>query len=274
MNQEDRQTALEMLPDQIADLKRRIDGGERGLLDHLERLVNLKASLQADIDAEEDPILAELTVKTRKYTLTPEALAARRQNAQKSTGPTSDEGKATSARNSWKHGSHARSRVLGFGKPCKSTCPKYPCSLVDDGDVQPGQDCLDKEFFALTLNAISKALAAGELTELKEIVTLQLGGTLQVIEELQSSILQYGVYMKHQKLNKEGAVIGYELKANPSLLPLANLLKAAGVTLPDFMITPAAIERKKSDDDAREGIADLFRTAADGLALAREKKGE
>jgi len=91
-----------------------------------------------------------------------------------------------------------------------------------------------------------------------------------IIDELQASILEYGVYMKSEKVSKEGKVIGYEIKPNPSLLPLANLLKAAGVTLPDFMVTPASLERKKDDDTTRKTIADFFQGA--GQALAQAKK--
>ena len=278
MDFDDKQTALEMLPEQIAALKQRIDAGEKGLADQLEKLLKLQSSLEAELDqaaeADEDPLLERLTVKTNKYTMTPAALEARRQNAQKSTGPKTDEGKEISSRNAWKHGLHSRNRVLGFGKPCRTTCPHYPCSLVNDGETSPGKDCLDKEYLAETMHAISKALETGDLHDLKGVVTLQLGQSLQVIDELQASILQYGVYMKSEKLDKTGQVIGYELKPNPSLLPLSNLLKAAGVTLPEFMATPAAIERKKSSDEAAAGFADLFRTAGEGLANAREKKDE
>ncbi|WP_020675545.1 hypothetical protein [Geopsychrobacter electrodiphilus] len=279
MNLDDKQTTLEVLSAEIEDLKRRIDIGETGLSGPFSRRLQLQYALRAELeaaedkDADEDPLLKRLRVK-RSYRMSPAALEARQQNAQKSTGPQTSEGKDASARNSWKHGQHARRRVIGFGKPCKSTCPQYPCSLVEDGAVQPGQDCQDKAYFAATLNAISKALNDGDLTDMKEVVTLQLGGTLQVIEELQASILENGVFMKSEKLGKEGQVLGYELKPNPSLLPLSNLLKAAGVTLPDFMITPAAIERKKTDDDTREGLADIFRVASEGLTRAREKKDE
>lgn len=276
MNLDDKQTALEMLPDQIADLKQRIDAGKKGLADQLEKLLKLQASLEAELnqeaEADEDPLLERLTVKTRKYTMTPAALAARRQNAQKSTGPKTDEGKEVSSRNAWKHGLHSRNRVLGFGKPCRTTCPHYPCSLVDDGETSPGKDCLDKEYLAETMHALSKALETGDLHDLKSVVTLQLGQSLQVIDELQASILQYGVYMKSEKLNKEGVVIGYELKPNPSLLPLSNLLKAAGVTLPDFMVTPKELNRDKSDRDAVETVADIFRIAGEALKAAKEKK--
>jgi hypothetical protein len=241
-----------------------------------ERIAQLEEELErlkSGEEPEEDPLLARLTVKTRRsYTLSEAALEARRQNAQKSTGPVTPEGKEACSMNAWKHGQHSRKRILSMGKPCKSTCPSYPCYLVDDGATQPGQQCLDKEYMLTTINALSKAMGNGDLTDLKDVITLQLGGTIQVIDELQASILQYGVYMKSEKLGKDGAVIGYELKPNPSLLPLANLLKAAGVTMPEFMVTPAAVESKKASKEAIETLADVFRGAGAALAEAQKKK--
>lgn len=241
-----------------------------------ERISQLKEELdrlESGEEVEEDPIFNRLTVKTRRpYTLTERGLEARRQNAQKSTGPTTLEGKEACSMNAWKHGQHSRKRILALGKPCKSTCPDYPCYLVEDGATQPGQQCLDKEYMLTTVNALSKAMSSGDLTDLKDVITLQLAGSIQVIDELQASILQYGVYMKSEKLDKAGKVLGYELKPNPSLLPLSNLLKAAGVTMPDFMVTPAAVERKKEGDKVAETLADIFRGAGDALKTAQAKK--
>jgi hypothetical protein len=264
-------TDLISVAEQIDELKHRINAGESGLANRLDVLLRLRSKLETDPEPDEDPLLARLSVKTRKYTMTPAALEARRNNAQKSTGPTTAEGKDTSSRNAWKHGLHSRNRVLGFGKPCRKTCPHYPCRLVNDGDTAPGKDCLDKEYLAETMHAISKALETGDLADLKSVVTLQLGQSLQVIDELQASILQYGVYMKSEKINKDGEVIGYELKPNPSLLPLSNLLKAAGVTLPEFMATPKEINRDKSDREAVETVADIFRVAGEALKAAEKK---
>ena len=269
------QLDLETVEEQIEDIKQRINAGETGLADKLDVLLRLRLKLAPAITPdpdEEDPLLARLTVKTRKYTLSPAALEARRQNAKKSTGPKTEEGKASSSRNAWKHGLHSRNRVLGFGKPCRTSCPHYPCKLVDDGDTAPGKDCLDKEYLAATMNALSAAFETGDLAQLKDVVTLQLGQSLQVIDELQASILQYGVYMKNEKIDKEGNVIGYEIKPNPSLLPLSNLLKAAGVTLGDFMVTPKEVNRDKSDREAAETIADIFRSAGEALSAAKGKK--
>lgn len=251
--------------ERLEDLRRRIDNGEPGLLSEYEFL------LKEISDNAPDPIFERLCVKKRKYTLSEAALEQRRQAGHTSPGPSTPEGKAASKMNAWKHGLHARSRVLNLGKPCKSTCWQYPCSLVDDGATRPGKQCLDKEYLLSCIESVSRAVSTGDLDDLKNVVSLQLGQSLSVIDELQGSILEYGVYMKDEKLDKDGKVLGYALKPNPSLLALANLLKAVGVTLPDFMITPAAMEKKKTDDTAAATIADIFRNAGNALAQAKKQ---
>jgi hypothetical protein len=249
----------------LDDLRSRIDSGEPGLLSEYEQLLKEIAE-----DAP-DPIFERLCVKKRKYTLSPAAIEQRRRAGQTSPGPSTPEGKAASRMNAWKHGLHARTRILNLGKPCKSTCPQYPCVLVDDGATRPGQQCLDKEYMLSCVEAVSRAVSSGDLCDLKDVVSLQIGQSLQVIDELQNSILEHGVYMKDEKMDKHGKVIGYALKPNPSLLALANLLKAVGVTMPDFMITPAALEKKKTDDTAAATIADIFRNAGNALAQAKKQ---
>ena len=230
--------------------------------------------LEAGEELEGDPLLERLTVKKRPYTLSPAALAARIRNAQLSTGPVTAEGKAATSRNAWKHGLNARRRSLLFGKPCKSTCPKYPCSLVDDGDVAPGQDCLDKELFLDNLRALEDAATTGHLDGVKQMAAATLGGTVSVIQELQYAILENGVFMKSEKLDKDGKVIGYELKPNPALLPLGNLLKSAGLTLPDFMLTPREVDRGTTEKEAAKGLAEFFAGASSQLAKAKSQTKE
>lgn len=273
----DIQEKLKITRAQITELFKKVEGGDTGKVEDLNKLMKLERTLVGEQEPEggapeEDPVLERLKVKKRKYTLSDIALAARRNNAQLSTGPKTEAGKAASARNNWRHGMYAESRILGLGKPCKSTCPKFPCSLVDEGAVEPGGDCSDKEHLVKACKAIERALKDGSLDDLKDITTLHMAETLQVIGDLQGAILEFGPYMKSEKMDKDGKVIGYELKPNPALLPLSNLIKAFGLTMPEFMITPAAVERKKSDDKAVETIADIFRVAGAALALAKEKK--
>lgn len=261
---------------QIAELFRKIENGDTGKVDDLNKLLKLERSLvgeqEPETEPEEDPVLERLKVKKRKYTLSPAAIAARQQNAQLSTGPRTEAGKAACSRNSWRHGLYSESRILGLGKPCKSTCPKFPCSLVEEGAVAPGGDCSDKEHLVKACQAIEKALKDGSLDDLKDITTLHMAETLQVIGDLQGAILEFGPYMKSEKMDKDGKVIGYELKPNPALLPLSNLIKAFGLTMPEFMITPAAVERKKTGEQAVETLADIFRNAGAALQHAKEKK--
>lgn len=238
-------------------------------INHLQKQIE---RLQAGEELEDDPVLDRLKVRKRPYTVSPAVLERNRQNAQHSTGPVTEEGKAASSRNAWKHGQNARRRALLFGKPCKSTCPKFPCSLVDEGEVSPGADCLDKEHFIHNLKAFEEAVYDGKLDGLKDLAGATLAGTVSIIQELQYSVLTDGVYMKSEKIDKDGNIIGYELKPNPSLLPLGNLLKAAGLTLPDFMLTPREVQKVKDDDENRKTVADFFRGAAGALAAARDRK--
>lgn len=192
MNQEDRATTLNLIESQKEDLKRRISAGETGLFGEYERIIAIEAELYAaeiaaaddPEESEIDPVLKRMQVKRprRHYTMSPAALEQRRAAAAHSTGPVTEEGKANSSKNGWKHGRHARSRVLGIGKPCRTTCRQYPCALVDDGATQPGGDCLDKAYFLDCINTVSTALKSGDITDLKDHVSLQLAGSLSVIE--------------------------------------------------------------------------------------------
>jgi hypothetical protein len=89
-------------------------------------------------DSESIGLPSNLRVR-RRYTMSPEALAQRKAAAASPVQAHSMEGN----RNGWKHGHYAKNFINKL-KPCKSTCPQYPCSLVEEGEVEPGDDCLDK----------------------------------------------------------------------------------------------------------------------------------
>lgn len=224
-----------------------------------------------DETPEESGIPERLKVK-RAYTLSPAALEARRHNAQKSTGPTTDEGKSRCAKNAWRHGKYAGTRILGLGKPCKSTCNQYPCSLVEEGTTSPGGDCLNKEHLYEACLAIERALLQKDQAGLNELIVYELAESMQVIRELRRAILEDGVIVKSERIDKEGKVIGHEIKPHPALLALPNLMKNFGLTLPDFMLTPAAIQRVQTDKETADTLADIFRGAGNALKQAQQNK--
>lgn len=250
----------------IDDLKQRIRAGETHLVDELAAL--LAGDEPAPTIRDDEPIRTR-----RSYTLSPQALAARRANAQKSTGPTTDEGKKSSSRNAWKHGKYAEARIIGLGKPCKSTCPQYPCSLVEDGRCEPGSDCLNKEILVEACRAIEKALLDKDFDSLNSLMVMELGETLQVVRELRGAILEHGAVVESARFDKDGKAIGYELKPHPALLALPNLMKNLGISFTDYNLTPAALEKVKTDKETAATLADIFRGAASSLAQAKQNKG-
>jgi hypothetical protein len=239
------------------NIQAKLDRGETSVAKELRELHDLKALLEKDKPSESIREGEPVRVK-RSYTMTEAARAQRQAAAAMSTGPTTLAGKAASSKNAWKHGKFAQSRILGLGKPCKSTCPDFPCSLVEEGRCTPGADCLDKEHLIEACLAIERALKEQDFGNFHDLMVMELGETLQVVRELRASILEHGAVMESAHFDKEGKVIGYELKPHPSLLALPNLMKNLGISFTDFMMTPAAVERKKSGQEAAETLADIL----------------
>lgn len=253
------------------NIARKLAAGEAaGLAKDIRELNELEKILASDAGLtirEGDPIRVK-----RSYTMTEAARAQRLAAAARSTGPTTAEGKATCAKNAWKHGKYARSRILGLGKPCKSTCPEFPCALVEEGRCAPGTDCLDKEHLFEACLAIERALKTQDFDGFNDLMVMELGETLQVVRELRGAILEHGAVVESARFDKNGNPIGYDLKPHPALLALPNLMKNLGISFQDFMITPAALEKKKSDDDARETFGSILANALGGLRNLKEKK--
>lgn len=212
----------------------------------------------------------DLRVPRRPYTMTPAALTARRNNAALSTGPKTDEGKKASSRNSWKHGLYAESFILGaIGKPCQSTCEQYEsCSLVADGQVSPGETCLDKQFVAEAFEAIHDAIQNKRCDDFNGIASLHIAGALQILRQCQEAILTDGVVVKSIKIDKDGHSIGEEYKPHPALAVYSKMLVDLGLTPQDFMLTPREIARaeKKTDTEEAENVAGILSRAFKNLA--------
>ena len=248
----------------------KLNRGDTGVAKDLRELHDLEKLLEKEgpVEIREgDPIRVK-----RSYTMTEAARSQRLAASARSTGPTTPEGKAICSKNNWKHGKYAQSRILGMGKPCRSTCTDYPCSLVEEGKCQPGSDCLDKEHLLEACLAIERALKEQDYTDFNSLMVMEMGESLQVIRELRGAILEHGTVVETARVDKNGTVIGYDLKPHPALLALPNLMKNMGISFTDFMMTPAAQERKKTDDSAVATIADIFKSAGNALAMAKKKE--
>lgn len=191
-------------------------------------------------------------VLRRKYTMSPKAQRAREENAQKSTGPKTEEGKQASSRNAWKHGFYSDEKIMGFlDKPCLRTCSQYPCSLIEDEIVEVGERCLDKTYVANAFVAIRDALTNNNSSALNEMASMQLAGVMSVINEIQQAILEDGVLIKTPIVGKDGVILGaYRFEPHPLLAALPKYLKDAGITFTDFVLTPREIARKELGDKA------------------------
>lgn len=241
-------------------------------LRQLEKEMAIDKGLELQEEKEPESGIPDRLKIKRKYTLSPEAIDARRRNARLSTGPTTEEGKNRCKRNAFKHGSYAASRILGLGKPCKSTCSQYPCSLVEEGKCEPGSDCLDKEYLLDACLAIENALINKENTGLHEMIVFELAESIQLIRSLRRDILDDGTTIKSEKFDADGKVIGYEIKVHPALLALPKLQKEFGISLTDFNLTPAAETRVKTDEKTAETISSIFAMASEGMTKAREQQ--
>ena len=193
------------------------------------------------------------TVPKRQYNLSDAALEQRRAAAKNSRGPTSADGKATSARNSWKHGLHASTHALGIiGKPCFSTCPKYPCSLVNDGVTKPGSGCLDKEFFLDALQKIQIAIQEKQYEGVNEVFGLTMAKNLNIVNDLQDRIASEGTVVANAKMDKDGRLIGWEHVPNPAMHALPKLMGVLGISFDTLLLTPAAIAKAAQGQEEGE----------------------
>ncbi len=273
--QEEKQEEDKLSPDRLLmslknNVARRLLGGETaGLANEIDRIRDIEKKIKREKGGPQQGhgIPEALKVKRKKYTLSESALKQRRENAQKasekmqseglSTGPKTDEGKKTSSRNSWKHGTYAKSFMQKFAKPCQSTCDDYPCSLIEDGKTQPGGDCLDKEHVYEAYMAILKAVFDNEYEEINALAALETAKNMHIFRDLQEAVIEDGVTVLSQKVDKDGGVIASELKQHPALPALIKLAEVLGWTPKEMLVTPKSVV-KPDDDDEWRSIADLM----------------
>lgn len=211
-------------------------------------------------------------------------LAANRANAQLSTGPRTDAGKAASSRNAWKHGRTSQTAKATFathgaqalaqlwGKPCKTTCSIHPdnpnaethCQLVVDGMTSAGGNCLDKTVFLHALSAVHDAMEAGEMGGVNAMLAAEAGKVMQLLHEMAQEIASKGLMVPVPMVTKDGDVVYdrdgkmvvAEYKPNPMIAGYIKLLGDFGISLPEMLATPQARARAKTG----EANADAFQT--------------
>jgi hypothetical protein len=215
-------------------------------------------------EADELGIPEHLRVK-RRYTMSPEALEQR-----KHAGNSPNKSDAMKGnRNGWKNGRYTDNFINKL-KPCKSTCPQYPCSLVSEGDVEPGDDCLDKVEIVQFFRAVHDAIKDKKYDDFNELAALQIGNTFVVVDRLIEDILRDGTIVKREKYSAQGDLI-IEYVTHPSLLALPKLIADLGMNPAEFLITPRAKSRADDEKEAGKTIGDAMTAAAKALSKLGKK---
>ncbi len=280
MGEEEKQNDLtteKLIKKLKVNIAKKLVGGETPAAD-IERLLSLEKKLEktghVEATGEETGIPSRLRIKRKKYTLSDAALKQRKEAAQKSTGPTSEEGKKTSSRNNWKHGLYAQSFFSKHARPCKSTCPDYPCNLIEDGKAAPGADCLDKEIIYEAWNAILRAVENKDYDEFNALATLSTAKNIQILRMMQESILEENVIVKSEKLDRDGNKIGEEIKLHPSLLALPKLIEILGFTPKDLMMTPKELSKAGREEEEIKTVGDIMSNLMSNVGKAMKKEGD
>ena len=202
-------------------------------------------------ESDEVGIPRKLLIK-RRYTMTDAAKDQRREAASQPRPG------AEGNKNAWKHGSYAQGYITSRIKPCKSTCPHYPCSLVQEGATKPGGVCLDKAEIVTTFAAVMEALKNKQTDDFQEIAAMRIAEAFQVLSNLLEDIIRDGTIVKSEKWGKDGRLLGHEIVPHPSLMAMTKLLGELKVTPSEFLITPAAIKKTDDEDQGVKTLAELL----------------
>jgi len=210
-------------------------------------------------EIDEVGIPEHLRVK-RRYTMSPEAMEQRKVAG---NSPAKSEGMKGN-RNGWRHGRYTDSFINKL-KPCFSSCPQYPCSLVEDEGIEPGDDCLDKVEVVQFFRAVHDAVKDKKYDDFNELASLQIANTFKIVDMLIEDIIRDGSVVKREKLSAQGDRI-IEYVTHPSLLALPKLIADLGLNPAEFLITPRAMSRADDEKEAGKTIGDAMTAAAKALS--------
>lgn len=195
-----------------------------------------------------------------------------------STGPRTEDGKAASSRNAWKHGRFsainrqsfglgAASMAKLFGKPCVTTCPYHPdnperveapCSLVMDGLTHAGSSCLDKTVYVNALQSLMQAMTDGDMDGMHGVLATEMASSLQMLNHFRSEISERGVLVEIPATSKDGvlvlhpetgAIIPGDYKLNPIIPHMIRFTETLGINFAELMATPKAREKMRENED-------------------------
>jgi len=178
------------------------------------------------------------------------------------TGPITEKGKAICGMNAWKTGQSARSvRASMVGKPCKSTCPKYPCVFVEADKTQPGGKCLDVGDWNIVEESTEAIIAAqnGDMGKMQGLAAMLMGMNISVIQQMFADIQARGTWISTDLINKDGEVIGQKEVENPQIATMMKLMSSLGINLPEFLATPQSIAKATVDDAQQQTAAEFTR---------------
>lgn len=220
----------------------------------LEELKQLDKAAESPAPNEEIGIPSRLRIP-RSYTMTE---AAREQRRNASHSPARAEAMKGN-KNPWKHGKFAQGYIDSFIRPCKSSCPDYPCDIVDQKGTKPGGMCLDQAAVIQGYRAIVDAMKEKpDRADFNDLAALTLSKTINMIHMLMDDIMRDGTMAKKEKHDKDGTVCGYEIVPHPSLFTLPKLLQGIGLTPSELMLTPQAVAKHKVETKKAKTLADIM----------------
>lgn len=207
-----------------------------------------------------------LVRRPHKYTISPAVIEQRRAAGKHPKGD-------SVTKNNWKHGRYSHDTLQALIPPCQSTCKDYPCDLVDQHKTKPGGPCLDKQSVIGTFDAILKALKAtddeGREDFLEELAFMN-AQNLQIVKKVQAALLEDGVMLMEQGIDKNGEVIALGIKEHPLLRSLTKISGELGITVRDLVLTPKERAKVKTDEQGAESLAKLLK----GIVKQPDEPGE
>jgi hypothetical protein len=260
----------DLIKDYRAKLSEKIKSGEtKNISSEIAQLIEIEReqerededpekALAEDTETEDEIGIPERLRIKRPYHMSEAAIKQRKDRRSKG-------GKARAKKcptPNWRHGTYATSSVTAT-KPCKTTCKKYPCELIAENKVKPGETCLDMVFVLQTFKAINKAIKKKDYDEFNEIAAFSISQSVEILRMCQEDIIRDGPMIKVEKFDGFGRVIGYDYKPHPSLLVVPKLIAELGMTPQESMITARQIAKDGNEKELPKTLADLLCSVPD-----------